>query len=176
MDGTLTTCFFVHIKERIGDYKICVDQGFLRSGNTTGILVGPIPERSARQLHSVVRDNLIHLSNVYTFLCQASEWGMHGLQGTFPRCKKRLPSDKDECHCVFECIILVHNFRTEIVEHNQISMVFAPENEWVINIHGYDRICKYYLQPGNYKTDDEAELMEENFANDGDGDGDTFEG
>jgi len=27
-DGTLTTHFFSHIKERIGDYKICVNQGF----------------------------------------------------------------------------------------------------------------------------------------------------
>jgi hypothetical protein len=56
-DGTLTTCFFSHIKERIGDYKICVDQGFPQSGDATGILVGPIPERSARRLHPLVRDN-----------------------------------------------------------------------------------------------------------------------
>ncbi len=83
-DGTLTACFFTHIKERNGDYKICVDQGFSRSGDATGILVGPIPKRSARCLHSAVRDNLIRLSNVYTFLRQASEWGMRGLQGTFP--------------------------------------------------------------------------------------------
>ena len=48
MDGTLTTHFFLHITERIGDYKICVDQGFPRSEDATGILVGPIPERSAR--------------------------------------------------------------------------------------------------------------------------------
>ena len=68
LDGTLTTHFFRHIKERIGDYKICVDQGFPRSGDATGILVGPIPERSARRLHPLVRDNLIHLSNVYTSL------------------------------------------------------------------------------------------------------------
>ena len=34
----------------------------------------------------------------------------------------------------------------------------------VININGYDRIRKYYLQPGDYKTDDEAELMDENFG------------
>jgi hypothetical protein len=65
---------------------------------------------------------------------------------------------------VIECIILVHNFRTEIVGHNQISTVFAPEYKRVINIHGYDRILQYYLQPGNYETDDEAELMEENFG------------
>ncbi len=144
MDGTLTTHFFVHIKERIGDYKICADQGFLHSGDATGILVGPIPERSAQQLHSAVRDNLIRLSNVYMSLRQASEWGMRGLQGTFLCCKKRLPSDKDKCCCILECIILVHNFQTEIVGHNQISMVFVPEYELVINIHGYNRIRKYY--------------------------------
>ena len=95
----------VHIKERIGDYKICMDQGFLHSGDATGILVGLIPERSAWQLHSTVRDNLIRLSNAYMSLCQASEWGMRGLQGTFPRCKNtRLPSDKDKCRCILECI------------------------------------------------------------------------
>ena len=45
-------------------------------------------------------------------------------------------------------------------------MVFAPEYERVINIHSYDRIHRYYLVPGYYKTDDEAELLEENFGND----------
>ncbi len=71
-DGTLTTRFFSHLKGRIGDYKICVDQGLPWSGDATGVLVGPIPERTARRLHPLVRDNLIHLSNVYTSLRQAS--------------------------------------------------------------------------------------------------------
>ena len=47
-DGTLTSRFFNHIQKRIGDFKICVDQGFPRSGDAHGILVGLIPERSAR--------------------------------------------------------------------------------------------------------------------------------
>jgi len=51
---------------------------------------------------------------------------------------------------------------------NQITTVFAPEYERVINIHGYDRIRQYYLQPGDYETDDEAELMEENFGDEQD--------
>jgi hypothetical protein len=92
--------------------------------------------------------------------------GKSGLQGTFPRCKKHLPSDKDKRRHVLECIILVHNFRTEIVGHNQISAVFAPEYKRVINIHGYDSIRRYYLEPGDYDTDDEAELLEEIFGND----------
>ncbi len=46
--------------------------------------------------------------------------------------------------------------------------MFGPEYERVMNINGYDRIRQYYLQPGAYETDDEAELMEENFGNEGD--------
>jgi hypothetical protein len=56
----------------IGDYKICVDQGFPWSGDAAGVLVGPIPERTARQLHRSVWDNMLALSNVYTSLRQAS--------------------------------------------------------------------------------------------------------
>ena len=93
---------------------------------------------------------------------------MRGLQGSFPRCKKCLPSDKTKRRRVIECIVLVHNFRTAVVGHNQITTVFAPEYERVININGYDRIRQYYLQPGNYETDDEAELMEENFGDEQD--------
>jgi len=33
-------------------------------------------------------------------------------------------------------------------------------------IQGYNRIHRYYLEPGNYKTDNDAELLEENFGND----------
>jgi hypothetical protein len=39
--------FSSHITKRIGDYKICMEQGFPQAGDATGILVGPIPERSA---------------------------------------------------------------------------------------------------------------------------------
>jgi hypothetical protein len=45
--------------------------------------------------------------------------------------------------------------------------VFAPEYKQVINIHSYDRIPNYDLQPGNYMRDNKAELMEENFGNKG---------
>ncbi len=44
-------------------------------------------------------------------------------------------------------------------------MVFAPEYKQVININSCNRIHTYYLEPGDYETDDEAELLEENFGN-----------
>ena len=87
-------------------------------------------------------------------------------------CCKKIPSVKEKRNCVFECFILMHNFRMEVVGHNQISDEFGPEYKQVINIHGYNRIHEYYLQLGIYETDeDEAELMEEkNFGNEGDDD------
>ncbi len=78
-----------------------------------------------------------------------------------------MPSDKEKRRRVLECVVLVHNFRTEILGNNQISAVFAPKYEQVININGYDRIRRYYLELGNYETDDEAERVEENFGNEG---------
>jgi len=36
-DGTLTSHFFNHIQKRIGDFKLCVDQVFPRSGDAHGI-------------------------------------------------------------------------------------------------------------------------------------------
>ncbi len=65
---------------------------------------------------------------------------------------------------MLECIIFIHNFCTEIVRHNQIAEVFNPKYEWVINIYGYNWIQQYYLEPGDYETDNEAELVEENFG------------
>jgi hypothetical protein len=115
-------------------------------------------------LHRSVRDHLICLSNVCTSFWQASEWGMRRLQGTFPCCKKCLPTDKDKRRMVLECIIFVHNFQTELVGLNQIAEVFNPGYKNVINIHRYNKIRRYYLQPGDYETEDEAKLMEENFG------------
>ena len=82
---------------------------------------------------------------------------MRGLQGSFPRCKKRLPTDSFTRRLVLEAIIFIHNFRTELVGSNQIQSVFDPEYERVITLEGYDRISQYYLQPGEYETDNDSD-------------------
>jgi hypothetical protein len=61
---------------------------------------------------------------VYASLRQVSEWGMRGLQGTFPRCEKRLPGSPSKSKLVIQSIVLVQNFRTEIVGLNQMKAVF----------------------------------------------------
>jgi hypothetical protein len=76
---------------------------------------------------------------------------MRGLQGTFPHCKKRLPSDPKLCHWVIEAVVLVHNFRTNYVGYSQIQSVFLPEYVRIKNLQGYNRI-KYYFRPGDYNS------------------------
>ncbi len=78
---------------------------------------------------------------------------MRGLQGSFPPCKKRLPSDATKWRLVIEGIILVHNYCTHTVGQNQIEAVFDSEYAWVVNLEGYDCISQYYFCPGDYNTD-----------------------
>lgn len=69
---------------------------------------------------------------------------MRGLQGSFPRFKRRLPGDGFKRRRMFESIILIHNFRTHLLGCNQISAVFDSEYERVITLQGHDRIARYY--------------------------------
>ena len=110
-------------------------------------------ERSAGRLHPAVREYILRVSNVYTSLRQSSEWSMHGLQGSFPRCKNHLPSNFRQMRLVMESIVLIHNFHTEKVGYNQIKTVFDPKYERFITLDGYDHISQYYLQPEDFQSD-----------------------
>jgi hypothetical protein len=88
-DGSITANVLPYLRKKISTYKMCADQGFPRSSDALNVLVGPISHAQAYQLAPNLRPYLICLSNVYVSLCQASEWGMIGLQGTFPCCKKK---------------------------------------------------------------------------------------
>jgi hypothetical protein len=103
VDRALTAQILASIRSWIGSYKIYVDRGFPCSSNAYGILVGPVTKCAARQLHHDVRDYYLRVSNVHTSLWQASEWGMRGLQGSFPCCKKRLLSDAIKLRLVIRC-------------------------------------------------------------------------
>ncbi len=108
-------------------------------------------EQSARRLQPAVREYMLRVSNVYTSLRQASEWGMRGLQGSFPHCKKCLPSNFRVRRLVIESIVLIHNFCTNIVGSNQIKPVFDPEYERFITLDGYDHISNYNLQQEDFE-------------------------
>jgi hypothetical protein len=56
-----------------------------------------------------------------------------------------------------ESIVLIHNFRTDIVGCNQIKTVFDPEYERFITLDGYDRISNYYLQPEDFESDTDGD-------------------
>ena len=85
---------------------------------------------------------------------------MRGLQGTFPRCKKRLPSDSALRHLVIEAIVLVHNYWMDYVGYSQIQTVFDPEYVRCENLHGYNRISQYYFRPGEYDSEIDGDVSE----------------
>lgn len=132
--------------ERIGEFALCVDQGFPRSGDLEGKFVGPLTETTLQQLSPICRDHIVRLHNKYVSLRQAAEWGMRALQGTFCRLKSRLTSNKRKRYKLLYSIFLLHNFRTHYVGFNQIAEVFNPEYQQIISTEGYDRIARYFFQ------------------------------
>jgi len=126
------------------DYAFCVDSGFPRSGALEDRFVGPISRKRRRQLSDIVADAILERYQIYVSLRQASEWGMRALQGTFGRLRSRLTSDSYKRHQTILAIILLNNFRTEVMGLNQIAAVFNPEYEQYIKLHTYDRIRRYF--------------------------------
>jgi len=86
-DGSIMANILPYIPKKIGTYKMCIDQGLPRSSDALDVLVGPISHAQSYHLAPNLWPYLLCLSNVYVSLCQESEWGIRGLQGTFPRCK-----------------------------------------------------------------------------------------
>ena len=119
--------------DNIGDYKIRVDQGFPRS-NLLNKFVGPISSRSRLNLPVESRRDVLRQHKLYVSLGQSSKWGMRSLQGTFTRMKSRLTSNKRKRKLILTVIILLHNFRTDVVGLNQIATVFNKEYDAFIHI------------------------------------------
>ena len=60
-----------------------------------------------------------------TSVRQLSEWGMRGLQGSFPRLKDRIKyEEKGERKLILQMFILLYNFRASTVGQNQIRSTF----------------------------------------------------
>jgi hypothetical protein len=129
---------------KIGIYAFCVDSGFPRGNELYDKFVGPISKAQKKQLSPILRTHILRQVEVYVSLRQASEWGMRALQGTFPRLKSRLCSDKPKRLNTIYGAVLLHNFRTHYVGLNQIAEVFNPLYEEYINIDGYDKISRYF--------------------------------
>jgi len=75
---------------------------------------------------------------------------MRALQGSFPRLKSRMCSDKQKRKEIILSIILLHNFRTHHVGLNQIATVFNYHYQQYINVDGYDRIARFYANEFEY--------------------------
>jgi hypothetical protein len=145
-DSQVAHSLIAKVVQNIGEYKLCVDQGFPRSGDLFNKFVGPISVRARKDLPKDTRRGILKRHNTYVSLRQSSEWGMRALQGSFTRLKSRLPSNKTKRKEIIFTICLLHNFRTHVVGLNQIATVFNPEYEAFINMENYDRIARYYEQ------------------------------
>lgn len=63
-----------------------------------------------------------------TSLRQAAEWGMRAIQGSFPRLKDKIRYEENgERRIMLSLVVLIYNYRLEVVGLNQIRNVYLPE-------------------------------------------------
>jgi len=143
-DSQVAAHLFDEVVKSIGDYALCVDSGFPRRGDVEGKLVGPTGALALANMLPANRAAEIARHGVHVSLRQSAEWGMRALQGTFSRLKVRLTANRKDRRDILLAIVLLHNFRTELVGLNQINTVFKEDYEPNINLEPYDRIARYF--------------------------------
>ncbi len=74
------------------------------------------------------------LHRAATSVRQLSEWGMRGLQGSFPRIKDRLRyEERGERKIILQLIVYLYNFRASTVGQNQIQSTYMPHFQQTAN-------------------------------------------
>ena len=88
----------------------------------------PYIVKSGQELPLQTTPHEVVVSCQATSCRQAAEWGMHGLQGSFPRLKDRIPYEENgDRRLMLMFITLLYNFRARRVGMNQILNTYMPE-------------------------------------------------
>ena len=110
-------------QHRITGGKGVVDSAFSRGRY-------PFLIKSCQTLPTDATQRIVLVNDEATSLRQSSEWGMRGLQGSFPRLKDRFMYEEyGERLLVLLTIVHLYNFRARYVGMNQIRSVFMPTLE-----------------------------------------------
>jgi len=97
--------------------------------------------QSAQNLDPNLPEEMYDLCMEATSLRQMAEWGMRGIQGSFPRVKdKIIYEERGERLVMLQLIVRLYNFRANTVGINQIKNVFMPNLEEISD----EALKKYY--------------------------------
>jgi len=125
--ATLWCHIYDHIAALPEGYIVVCDSAFNTGGNLKGKLVklkeAPTGEEKIAQKKSDNEKSLTH------HLRQCSEWGNNVLTGVFCSLRTKLPTDNTKRATIQWCCILLHNWRTETCDQNQIKTYINNLNQ-----------------------------------------------
>ena len=108
---------YQHIKKLPDGFKIVCDSDFATKGDLEGKIVKLKDDATCYEDKTEHERQLTHLR-------QCSEWGNQVLVGAFRRLKTFLPTSNIKRATIMWCAILLHNWRTETCDRNQIKTHF----------------------------------------------------
>lgn len=103
--------------------RVCVDSAFCAKS-------GDFLIKSSQDTRYCNSAEEITLQREATSLRQLSEWGMRGIQGSFPRLKDRFRyEERGERRIILELAARLYNYRAREVGQNQIQSTYMPHLE-----------------------------------------------
>jgi hypothetical protein len=116
--STLWCNIYDHIESLPEGFVVVCDSAF----NTGGKLKDKLVKLADAQFDETKEKS--EYEKALTHLRKCSEWRNNILTGTFRRLKTKLPTDNLKRATLQWCCILMHNWRTETCDHNQIHTYF----------------------------------------------------
>lgn len=127
-------------------FVIATDSAFPASGDLAAKILKPLKDGElAADAVTAARQLAVH--RLVCSVRQAAEWGNNAVQQQFPRLQNPLPSDSNWRGLLLRVIFRLYNYRTRLLQVNQIRTVFAqPEfAQNVLEEHPhYARLGQYF--------------------------------
>ena len=99
--------------------------------------------QSGQTLPADLDGDLLTVAREATSLRQMEEWGMRGIQGSFPRLKDKIIfEERGERQIIIQLIARLYNFRSNTVGINQLKSVYMPNLEEISDV----AFKKYYTE------------------------------
>ncbi len=111
-------------------YRCCVDSAF--RGRDSEFLIKSSQDNlvAPNGLSGEEAFNAVRIQQEATSLRQSAEWGMRAFQSMFPRCKDKIHYEENgERRIMLKSMVLLYNFRSNVVGINQIRNVYMARLE-----------------------------------------------
>lgn len=153
-DSPLAADFYARMSRVPRPFHVVSDCGFSAAGAMDGRILKPLRKNQLNKHTKKVRKISLRIHRAIVPLRQAVEWGIASFKASFPRLRLPLPAHIEDRAGLFELCVHLYNYRTRLVDRNQIRTVFngtwIPRSDFRMQ---NEFIRRLYFDPERFEGD-----------------------